>query len=596
MPDAISYLLRFPRPDWHGIEVEASFPTEGRADLELMMAVWTPGSYLVREFARHIEEIAAHGQDDRDDQPLPLVKQAKNRWRVSGCEGRRRVTVRYRLYARELSVRTNFVDAGFCLLNGAATFLTLANDGPRPHEVRLVLPPAWTVAVSALPPAPSGEAAAFCAADFAHLVDSPIYAGGAPGYPFEIEGRPHLLVNEGETKAPWDGPRSARDVERVVREQLAFWGDLPYERYVFINLIAEGAGGLEHSNSCVLMTSRWRARSHEGWLEWLGLVSHELFHAWNVKRLRPAELDDFDYEREVYTRSLWQVEGVTSYYDDLLVHRAGLSSRSDYLRQLSKQIETLETTPGRHVQALGDASFDTWIKYYRRDENFLNSAISYYTKGAVVSFLLDARIRAATGGEHSLDDVLRRAYRQFSGPRGYRPEELEALAGSVAGVDLAPWFAAALDSTAELDYREALEWFGLCFGEAETGPSAPASAENHAWLGIAVETQSCRMLVAEVRRGTPAHEAGVNVGDEILAIGDYRVPPDGLRERLKQYRPGEAETLLVARRERLLRLAVSFGEAPRPRFRLQPTADATADQRRHLDGWLGPSRRGVRPS
>jgi predicted metalloprotease with PDZ domain len=610
MPEAISYLLRFPRPEWHGIEVEASFPTEGCAGLDLMMAVWTPGSYLLREFARHIEEIAAHGDDA--DRRLALTKLTKNRWRVS-CAGQRRVTVRYRLYARELSVRTNFVDAGFCLINGAATFLTLADDGPRPHEVRLVLPPAWTVAVSALPAAPGGDAAAFRAADFAHLVDSPIYAGSAPVYRFEVEGRPHLLVNEGEEGPPWDGPRSARDVERVVREQLAFWGALPYERYVFFNLIAEGAGGLEHGDSSVLMTSRWRARSHEGWLEWLGLVSHELFHAWNVKRLRPADLDDLDYEREVYTRSLWQVEGVTSYYDDLLVHRAGLSSRGDYLRQLSKQIETLETTPGRHVQALADASFDTWIKFYRRDENFLNSAISYYTKGAVASFLLDARIRAATGGERSLDDVLRLAYRQFSGPRGYRRAELEAAASTVAGLDLAPWFASILDSTADLDYQEVLEWFGLRFGEAEAGESTPAGGgrscdcrhpslaapdgpesarkrpENHAWLGVVVETQGGRIQVAEVRRGTPAHEAGVNVGDEILAIGEYRVPPDGLRERLKHYRPGETEALLVARRDRLLRLAVTFGAVPRPHFRLQPAPDATADQRRHLDDWLGPA-------
>jgi predicted metalloprotease with PDZ domain len=605
MPEAISYLLRFPRPDWHGIEVEASFPTEGRADLELMMAVWTPGSYLMREFARHIEEIAAHGQDElggSGDRRLPLIKLAKNRWRVS-CAGQRRVAVRYRLYARELSVRTNFVDAGFCLVNGAATFLTMAEGGPRPHEVRLILPPAWNVAVSALPPAPSGEEAAYRATDFAHLVDSPIYAGNAPVYRFEVEGRPYLLINEGETGAPWDGPRSARDAERVVREHLAFWGGPPYERYVFFNLIAEGAGGLEHGSSSVLMTSRWRARSHEGWLEWLGLVSHELFHAWNVKRLRPAELDDFDYEREVYTRSLWEVEGVTSYYDDLLVHRAGLSSRGEYLRQLSKQIETLETTPGRHVQALGDASFDTWIKYYRRDENSLNSAISYYTKGAVASFLLDARIRAATGGERSLDDCLRLAYRRFSGSRGYLPKELEATASDVAGLDLAPWFASTLESTAELDYQEALEWFGLRFGESEAGGSATAGApaasesarrqpENHAWLGVAVETSSCRMQVTEVRRGTPAHEAGVNVGDEILAIGEYRVPPDGLRERLKHYRPGENDTLLVARRERLLRLAVTFGAVPRPCFRLQPAVDASPAQRRRLDEWLGPSRRG----
>ena len=594
MPEVISYVLRFPRPEWHGIEVEASFPTEGRAELDLMMAVWTPGSYLIREFARHIEEIAAHAPDETGGSRLPLTKLAKNRWRVT-CSELPRVVVRYRLYARELSARTNFVDAGFCLVNGAATFLTLAGDGPRPHHVRLILPPSWKVAVCALPAAGSGEETAFCAADFDQLVDSPIYAGSAPVYRFVVDGRPHLLVNEGEAGAPWDGPRSARDTERVVRAQLAFWGALPYDRYVFFNLIAEGSGGLEHSTSSVLLTSRWRARTRTGWLEWLGLVSHELFHAWNVKRLRPAELDGFDYEREVYTRSLWQVEGVTAYYDDLLVHRAGLSSRIEYLRQLSSQVEALETKPGRLVQPLADSSFDTWIKFYRRDENFANSGISYYTKGAVASFLLDAKVRAATGGERSLDDVLRLAYGRFSGARGFRAEEIEATASAVAGLDLAPWFAAVLDSTAELDYREALEWFGLRFRESDADEPTPAgrsagarkSPEDHAWLGIAVETQGCRLQVVEVRRGTPAHEAGVNVGDEILAIGEYRVPPDGLRERLKHYRPGETEPLLVARRERLMRLPVTFGAVPRPCFRLESLPHPTPEQRRHLDEWLG---------
>lgn len=581
MSEAISYLLRFPRPEWHGIEVEARFPTEGRAEIDLMMAVWTPGSYLMREFARHVEEIAAQPEDG---DPLPIAKLTKNRWRV-GCAGLARVVVRYRLYARELSVRTNFVDAGFCLLNGAATFLTQAGDGRRPHDVRLELPAAWKVVVSALPASPSGEPASFRAADFDQLVDSPIYAGNAPVYSFEVGGRPHLLVNEGEAGAPWDGPRSARDTERVVEAQRAFWGGLPYRRYVFFNLIAEGSGGLEHGESSVLITSRWRARNQEGWLEWLGLVSHELFHAWNVKRLRPAELDCFDYEQEVYTRSLWQVEGVTSYYDDLLVHRAGLSSRGEYLRQLSKQIETLETTPGRHVQSLADASFDAWIKYYRRDENFLNAGISYYTKGAVASFLLDARLRVATDGARSLDDVMRLAYGRFSGQHGYQPEDLEAAASSVAGLDLAPWFAAVLDSTAELDYAEALAWFGLRFGESEE--AAKKRGEQVAWMGVVVELQGCRLLVSEVRRGTPAHEAGVNVGDEVLAIGGYRVPPDGLRERLKHYRPGERQTLLLARRERLVELPIAFGAPPRPRFRLEPEPGATPDQRRHLDAWLG---------
>lgn len=584
MSEAITCMVRVPRPEWHGIEVEARFPTEGRAEIELMMAVWTPGSYLVREFARHVEEIAAAGEDGC---PLPISKTAKNRWRVP-CRGARRVTVRYRLYAHELSVRTNFVDSGFALINGAATFLALAGDSHRPYEVWLELPSRWRTAVAALPAA-DGDGTGFRAEDFDQLVDSPIYAGNGAVHRFEVGGRPHLLVNEGEEEgSPWDGGRSAAEAERVVRQQLAFWGCLPYPRYVFFNLIAEGSGGLEHRDSSVLMTSRWRTRNREGWLDWIGLLSHELFHAWNAKRLRPAELDGVDYEREVYTPDLWQVEGITSYYDDLLVHRAGLSTRGEYLRLLGKQLEALETAPGRRVQSLADASVDTWIKFYRRDENFINSGISYYTKGAAVSFLLDALIRRATGGERSLDDVQRLAYQRFSGERGYRSEDLKSTAGEIAGSDLGPWFAAALDSTADLEYGEALDWYGLRFCEPEDSPKSPkAAGESPAWLGVDAEAEAGRLLVTVVKRGTPAHEAGVNAGDEILAIGDYRVPPAGLRERLKCYRPGEQATLLVARRERLVRLPVTFGAAPRPRFRLEADPAATPEQQRHLEEWLG---------
>jgi predicted metalloprotease with PDZ domain len=585
MSEAITCMVRVPRPEWHGIEVEASFPTEGRPEIELMMAVWTPGSYLVREFARHVEEIAATGENGCQ---LPISKTAKNRWRVPS-RGARRVVVRYRLYARELSVRTNFVDSGFALINGAATFLALAGDSHRPYEVRLELPSRWRTAVAALPAA-AGGGTGFRAEDFDQLVDSPIYAGNGAVHRFEVGGRPHLLVNEGEEEgSPWDGGRAAAEAERVVRQQLAFWGCLPYPRYVFFNLIAEGSGGLEHRDSSVLMTSRWRTRNREGWLDWIGLLSHELFHAWNAKRLRPAEMDGVDYEREVYTPDLWQVEGITSYYDDLLVHRAGLSTRGEYLRLLGKQLEALETAPGRRVQSLADASVDTWIKFYRRDENFINSGISYYTKGAAVSFLLDALIRRATGGERSLDDVQRLAYQRFSGERGYRSEDLKSTAGEVAGSDLGPWFAAALDSTADLEYGEALDWYGLRFCEPEDSPKSPqagGAGESPAWLGVDAETEAGRLLVTVVKRGTPAHDAGVNAGDEILAIGDYRVPPAGLRERLKCYRPGEQATLLVARRERLVRLPVTFGAAPRPRFRLEADPAATAEQQRHLDDWL----------
>lgn len=590
MPEPIFYTLRFPAPQTHYAEVEASFPAAGRPEIELLMAVWTPGSYLVREFARQIEALSAA---TAAGEPLAVEKTRKNRWRVE-TKGAARVVVRYRVYCREMSVRTNFVDSGFALINGAATFLTLAGAEDHSHDVRVVPPPEWQVVASPLPSlqtSPGAAGQAFRAASFDVLVDSPLYAGNAAVHPFEAAGRPHLLVNEGEG-AVWDGPRSATDAARIAETLAAFWGEAPYPRYVILNLITESPGGLEHRDSCVLMTNRWRTRTRESYLDWLELVSHELFHAWNGKRLRPAELGPFDFENEVYTRSLWMVEGVTTYYGDLLVHRAGFSTPKEYLKGLSKQIEALQTTPGRRVQSLEDASYDAWIKYYRRDENWVNSGTSYYIKGSVMAFLLDARIRRATGGRRSLDDALRLAWQRYSGERGYRPDEIRRTLEEVAGIDLRDWLERALEGLDELDYTEALDWYGLRFTESEPEKASEKEKAGEprelpaAWLGADTEAQSGRLMVTAVKLGTPAFEAGLNVGDEILAFGDYRVPPDGLEDRLKSYRPGETTTLLVARRERLTRLPVTFSEKPRLRWKLEPRPDATEEQKAHLAAWL----------
>jgi predicted metalloprotease with PDZ domain len=575
MPEPISYVLRFPAPQTHYVEVEALIPTDGQPAVELMMAVWTPGSYMVREFARNVEELSAATEAGA---PLPVEKTRKNRWRIAS-KGVPRIRLRYRLYAHEMSVRTNFVDSSFAILNGAATFITRADGGPRPHNVRVVLPPAWKELVCPLPQGDQG----FHAADFDTLVDSPVYAGNAAVHRFEVDGKPHRLVNEGED-AQW-GPRAAVDVERIVREEAAFWGGLPYDQYVFFNLITEGSGGLEHKASTVLMTSRWRPHTREGYVGWLGLAAHELFHAWNVKRLRPAALGPFDYENEVYTRDLWVSEGISTYYEDLLVHRAGLSTRKEYLKRLSKEIEGLQTAPGRQVQSVADASFDAWIKYYRQDENFPNTGVSYYGKGGIIAFLLDAKIRRATHGKASLDDVLRRAYPRFSGPHGFRSDDFRAVAEEVAGVDLGPWFHSVLETTEELDYREALDWYGLRFTESKK--KEEDDEDRPGWLGAETDIQGGKLVVTQVKRGTPAFEAGLNAGDEILAIGDYRVPitADGWKERLKSYPPGTQDELLVARRERLLHLPVTFGEEPHLAWKLEVDPKASPEQKAHLEAW-----------
>ena len=578
-PEPIAYTLRFPAPHTHYVTVDARVPTGGRPEVELMMAVWTPGSYLVREYARHVETVTARtpGGD-----PLPIEKSRKNRWRAATGDADA-IVVSYRVYGREMSVRTNWIEADFAMLNGAPTFLTLADDeGPRPHDVVLELPAGWRDTATGLAAHPGGAPHTWRAPDFDALVDSPIVAGNPTVHRFTVAGVPHELVNVGESGV-WDGPRSADDVERITRELHRLWGLMPYERYAFLNMITEAGGGLEHGNSTLLMTSRWTTSSRPRYLGWLGLVSHELFHAWNGKRLRPIELGPFDYEAEVHTESLWEVEGLTVYYADLAVHRAGLSTEAEYLASLSSQIRGLQTTPGRAVQPLSLASWDAWIKFYRADENSRNTSVSYYTKGAVVGFLLDMRIRAATGGAKSLDDVLRRAYARYSGARGFMPNEFRATAEAVAGVPLSGWFARALDSTDELDYAEALDWLGLTFGD-DAGQDEDGNEDG--WIGSTTRVADGRLLVAQVPRGTPAHAAGFNVDDEIIAIGGHRVLPSEWSTRVAQAGTGARLDVLVARRGALRRIEVETAPAPGRRWELRPVEEPTPAQKRNREAWL----------
>ena len=600
MPPTSRYTLRIPSPANHRVEVEAVLAAPGDgADLELMMATWTPGSYLIREFARNVEGVTAAGPDG---EALPVAKTTKNRWRVElpdGTDGP--VTLRYTLYGHELSVRTNFVTDDFALLNGAATFVVPAGaEGPLPgaFSVRVEAPAAWGTLVSPLAPGTESPAAELVAPDYDTLVDSPLYVGTGRVDRFEVDGVPHRLLHHGG-EGVWDDARSLDAVREIVLAHRDLWGALPYPHYDFLNLIVEAGGGLEHATSTVLMTSRWKTGTREGFLDWLGLVSHELFHAWNVKRLYPAELASFDYEREVYSRELWVAEGVTSYYDDLLVHRAGLSTRDEYLERLSKNVERLQTTPGRLVQPVELASFDAWIKAYRPDENTVNTAISYYTKGAVLSFLLDAEIRRASGGERSLDDVLRAAWRRFGagGPEersGFRREELVALLEEAAGSDLDALLGPGLTGVEELDYSRALDWLGLRFAsdndEEEDDGKGDADEPPAAWLGADTSVEDGRLMVTRVPRDTPAAAAGLSAGDEILAIGGFRVPPRALDERLEAFDAGQESTLLVARRERLVELPVTFGETPEERWKLEVDPEASEAQQAHRADWLGTPR------
>lgn len=578
----VRHELRFPQAAAHYVEVRSSFPAADHETLTVFMATWTPGSYLIREYARHVEEV---GFTSPDGELLHWEKVAKNRWKV-WTGGHAQVLMQYRVFAHDMSVRNNFVGTDYAFLVGAGTYMTPVDGLDLPHEVRLHLPARWPGSATGLE-AVAGSPHTYRARNYTELVDSPIVAGKLARYPFTVRGKPHELVNVLEDRF-WDGEKAAADLRRLVEEHAAFWGGLPYENYRFLNLITGSGGGLEHLDSTVLMTDRWATRTRENYIDWLDLASHEFFHVWNVKRLRPRALGPFDYERENYTRSLWIAEGFTSYYSALLNLRAGLITRDEYLERLADELLDLKTTPARKVQSVAEASFDAWIKYYRRDENSANTDISYYGKGEVIAFLLDARIRAATGGSQSLDTLMRSAYARFSGTEGYTPEQFIALTGELAGTEVADWLKAASTQSGSLDLQPALAYYGLRL-DRHPGDSGGKGTDEApaAWLGAEFAVQEGRLVARTVTRGTPAYLAGLSAGDELVAIDDVRVLPGELEKRMQYYAPADRVKLTLARRGALRELAVELAARPAEEWRLTVVEKPTPEQRKHLAAWLG---------
>lgn len=588
----VEYLVSIDAPQSHYVNVEVKITPKQAGEIELFLPVWTPGSYLVREYARNIDSVTA---SDSENKSLVCAKVSKNRWKVPTASTNP-ITIKYRVYSNELSVRTNFVDAEFGLLNGAATYITSPQHLTDEHTVQLKLPLNWKQSVTSLEHPVNAPAHSYRAASFDELVDSPILVGNPTLHPFRVGDVEHFLVNQGGDPY-WNGEAAAADAAKIVAEHQKMWGMIPYKRYHFFNLIAESNGGLEHNSSTVLLTSRWAFRNDKNYKKWLGLVSHEFFHAWNVRRLRPKALTRYDYQSEVYFNELWVAEGITSYYDELALVRAGLTKPKEYLAILSKQIETLQTSPGRQKQSLIESSHDAWIKYYRPDENSTNTTINYYNKGAIAGMLLDIAIRKRTGNQKSLDDVMQLMYQRYAEKEGYTNAEFASVASEVAGSDLSDWFQRSIYSTEELDYSEALEWLGLQFkvdgpkegvkdGAAEVKEEADSEAKDTSiWFGATAELKDGKFSILRITENSPAFTAGLNVGDEIIGIDGFRLS-EPIDERLKQYKVGDKIDVLVSRRGKLIDLPVSLLAKPTQTWKLEMLKSPTPKQSESFSSWL----------
>lgn len=546
---AVVYRITTQKLANHILRVEADIPPAAFPDQERILAlpVWTPGSYKVRDYSRFLRQLELKTDGGT------LEKISKNSWRVTGVGPEASIKISYEVYGHELTVRTNYFSPDLSLITGAGLFIApapLQSDRMVRIPYRVIFPDEKRPVYTALP----GHNNAFNASDYDELLDCPFLWGEVEHNAFQAGGLPHTLLQAGDVRY-WDLDKSLKDLKTLVETQQAFWGQTPYQTYHFMNLVTDTRGGLEHRNSTVMMTSRFATEERDSYLKWLALVSHEYFHTWNVKRLYPTALGSFDYEDEIYTRSLWVAEGITSYYDDLMVRRAGLSTDKEYLKALSSQLNHLYQTPGRLALPLTSASWDAWIRLYQPTEDTINSSISYYNKGAVVAWLLDSEIRRLTEGRKSLDDVMVAAYARFS-EKGFSEDQFRQLCQDVTGLDLTDFFALTLDSTEELELEPALAYWGLSWEAKDS------KASEEPYLGLTAKNEEGRLLVKEVMADSPAASAGVAPGDELLALDGVRVPTDDLSPALKSLKQGRSYPLLVARLGRLQTLNVTLSAPP----------------------------------
>lgn len=575
----IEYQVAMPEPQNHLFEVTLQLSNYSSPVLDLKLPVWTPGSYLVREYAKHLQDFRAFAAN----QALSWRKVSKNHWQVE-MKSVSQITIKYRIFANELTVRTNHLDPSHGYFNGAATFFRIPGLDKQEINVTIIPPsPDWRV-TTGLPPVPEEENT-FLAADFDTLVDSPFEIGNHQLHHFEALGKPHELAiwGYGNLKAQ----RVIADLQRIITVEANMFGGLPYDRYIFfVHLFAQAYGGLEHKNSCCLIYPRFGFRDREKYERFMQLAAHEFFHLWNVKRIRPKALEVFDYDRENYTPSLWFCEGATSYYDLLIPYRAGIYSVTTYINNLSKDITKYEQTPGRRVQPVSESSFDAWIKLYRQDSNSGNSQISYYLKGELICLLLDLLIRAQHNNKRSFDDVMVQMWEKFGKAEiGYTPEQLQEVIESVADTQLYDFFQLYIHKCEDLPFNQYLEPFGLRLLD---------DLAEEPYLGIRLNNDSGRGIIKFVEAGAPAQLAGIEAADELLAIDGLKVTASQLSDRLKDYKAGDTIQVTVFHQDELRNFNVTLASPRANKYYLKPIKNPSSTQQENFAGWLGTALTNVR--
>jgi predicted metalloprotease with PDZ domain len=583
----IAFEVSFKEPQAHYAEVEMNMNgIAGKEYIDLKMPVWTPGSYLVREFGKNVESFTATA----NGKPAKVQKVTKNTWRVYNAKAAA-IKVNYRVYAFEISVRTAFIDDSHAFLSSAGIFMYPEGMIKTPSTVKIVPFGKWDKVSTGLEPV-AGQKFTYYASDFDILFDSPIEVGNQDVFDFTAAGVKHEVAMYGGGN--YNKDRLKVDMAKIVEQATAIFGENPNKHYTFIvHNYEQGGGGLEHLNSTVLGASRNAYGTDRGYKGFLSLVAHEYFHLWNVKRLRPVALGPFDYDNENYTTNLWTAEGFTSYYENKLLIRAGITNENTFFNDIIGGLGTVINTPGAKIQSASSSSFDAWIIGYRPNENSKNSAISYYSKGEVIGLLMDLEIANATKGEKSLDDVMKAMYEQGKQQkRGYTDAEFKAMVEQISGISFTNFWAKYIDGTDDVDFEKYFAYAGIKASKEVASPNKP-------YTGAALKVEGM-VTVSGVARNSPAWLQGLNVNDDILAIDGstivdemrgIRLPNPGLTldmlPSVAKKQVGDAVEVTIRRDGLERKISMTLTESPNVRIKAGYADDATPLQLAVRARWIG---------
>jgi predicted metalloprotease with PDZ domain len=557
---SLSYQLRMPKPQNHYFEVEMTLSDFKEKQLDIKMPVWAPGSYLVREFSKNVNLVRAF--DDKGKE-IQVQKKKKNTWTIS-TDGNKKIRVKYEVYSFELSVRTPFLDLTHGFVSGSGVFMYVEGYKDKKGILEVIPHSSFKTITTALPKAAilvqKDGSQSFEFLNYDQLVDCPIEIGNQTVFDFMASGTKHTVAMYGE--AFYDIESLKIDMTKIIDAETAIFGSNPNKDYVFIvHNVVDGQGGLEHANSCVLSVNRWTYGGSE-YRNFLNLVAHEYFHLWNVKRIRPIELGPFDYDQENYTTLLWVMEGFTSYYDELILRRAGYYTKEEILAKIQSSVNYVEGSVGARVQPVAHASFDAWIKAYRPTENSANTSMTYYSRGTIHGAVFDAMIIDNSKGKQGLDHFMKHLFQKFyiEMNRGFTEAEFKSELEKFVGKNLDDFFKNYIHGTEIIPYAEIFDKIGVSVKDVTTFKPS---------FGAAVREENGKIMVKSIRANSCAEDAGIRVGDEIIGCNGFRVNQAMLEGIMNGLNISETAELLVAREEKLFSVKVKMTNFRKPQFQFQ---------------------------